>query len=546
MLATILGFTLSCAFSIGINLVAALGKKITKEAILVGILATLLVTFGGNLHTMYQFFHPYQNEKPVPPWHLPFDPTAYPNNYWYPNATRFIPFTIHEFPMYSYVVADLHGHVLSIPFVLTTFALILQFFVFSLQDINKPSHVKAKNFFSKSLLKIVHFKSLSQYQIGYTISIGFLIAVLYMTNAWDGPIYFAIASITLFIAFTIKKKEWLVKTISSILIILVSFILFSLPFSIHFKPFVSGFGMNCSPEFLIKIGKIGPFLFEENRCQRSPLYQWLILWGFFLFFALCFVIFKSLKRKLKDVLVPIDWFVIGVSLFAFFLLIVPEFFYASDIYPTHFRANTMFKLGYQAFIMMSMMSAYIIIRVGKIWRYFWFLIPSALLVILVLSYSYISTMSYYGNGSNGFKPYVGLDGLKYLASTRPYDYQTVLWMKKNIQGQPVILEAQGDSYTDYGRISINTGLPTVLGWTVHEWLWRGSYDIPAPRIEEIRQIYESSDLNQTKQLLKKYNVEYVYIGDLEREKYSALNEDKFKSLGSVVFQSGDSRLYKLY
>ena len=35
-----------------------------------------------------------------------------------------------------------------------------------------------------------------------------------------------------------------------------------------------------------------------------------------------------------------------------------------------------------------------------------------------------------------------------------------------------VLEANGDSYSGYERVSAMTGLPTVLGWYVHEWLWR--------------------------------------------------------------------------
>jgi len=68
-------------------------------------------------------------------------------------------------------------------------------------------------------------------------------------------------------------------------------------------------------------------------------------------------------------------------------------------------------------------------------------------------------------------------------------------------GQPVIVEAQGDSYTDYARISANTGLPTILGWTVHEWLWRGDYSVPAARIDDVRAIYEDG-LQTTINLLK--------------------------------------------
>ena len=125
------------------------------------------------------------------------------------------------------------------------------------------------------------------------------------------------------------------------------------------------------------------------------------------------------------------------------------------------------------------------------------------------------------------------------------DYEAVMWLNENIKGRPVIVEAQGDSYTDYGRISANTGLPTILGWTVHEWLWRGSYDIPAPRIEDVRLIYESDDLDETKALLEKYDVEYVYLGNLEREKYPNINDSKFESLGDVIFETRQTRIYKI-
>ena len=109
----------------------------------------------------------------------------------------------------------------------------------------------------------------------------------------------------------------------------------------------------------------------------------------------------------------------------------------------------------------------------------------------------------------------------------------------------MILEAQGDSYTDYARISSNTGLPTVLGWTVHEWLWRGTYQITAPRIEDIKTLYESENLDITKSLLKKYNVSYVYIGNLEYEKYPSLNVKKFESLGDVAFEEKTTKIIKL-
>jgi uncharacterized membrane protein len=156
-------------------------------------------------------------------------------------------------------------------------------------------------------------------------------------------------------------------------------------------------------------------------------------------------------------------------------------------------------------------------------------------------YPIFAVNSYFG----GLKNYKGLDGLTYLKELYPTDYQAILWLNQNIKGQPVILEAQGDSYTDYARVSSNTGLPTVIGWPVHEWLWRGSYDVAGIRIPDVTAMYESNDLRITSILLKKYGVQYVFIGSLESQKYPNLNEEKFKTLGKLVFESSATKIYQI-
>ena len=162
-------------------------------------------------------------------------------------------------------------------------------------------------------------------------------------------------------------------------------------------------------------------------------------------------------------------------------------------------------------------------------------------MILVSVYPYFAINSYYGE----LKNYKSLDGLSYLNDLYSTDYQAILWARQNIPGQPVILEAQGDSYTDYARVSSNTGLPTVLGWPVHEWLWRGSYNEAGKRVEEVKILYESPDLDLTKQLIDQYNISYVFVGTLERQKYLNLQENKFAALGKIVFQSGDTKIYQI-
>lgn len=529
MLSTIFAFTVTSSFSIVSTLSHSI-IKISRTSFLSGILAGIVTALGGNLHTIYAFFAPYSPpENPVPFWTLKFLPTGlvgFPNNYWYPNATRFIPYTIHEFPSYSFVVSDLHGHVLDIPFVFLTLGLFLSLFL---------SH--------KVTVKRI-------------ILISFMLAIMYMTNAWDGIIYFLllIFSILLLKSSVLKagkkkkkirlnifdialnKKAYLKSVAKLIIIAGLGYVLFSLPFNLTFKPFVSGVGVLCAPDFLINIGSIGPVIFEKEHCQRTPLWMLIILYGFFYFYAIALV-FKIIRLS-KTPLILI--FVLTLILLSTLLIAAPEFIYAKDIYPAHYRANTMFKLGYQAFMMLSLVACFSIAYLfhnGK--RILWIPI-TFILLFLVLIYPYFAVISYFGN----LKDFKGLNGISYLQNIYPDDLKAILWINTNIKNQPVILEAQGDSYTDYGRISANTGLPTPLGWTVHEWLWRGDYSFPQSRLEDVRLLYEGTE-QQIRSLVAKYNVKYVYIGTLESTKYSNLNYEAIGKLGKVVFKNGTATIYKI-
>ena len=530
MIASIFAFTLSCSFSIGINLSARFLQGKSKQlkgvssikAVTAGLLTSFIVTLGGNLQSIYSLFKPYNVDHPVPFWQLQFSPESFPNSYWYPNATRFIFHTIHEFPIYSFVVADLHGHVLSIPLILTIIAFLMNcFFV-------------------------------GRLSLPRAIFLAFFLSLSYMTNAWDGIIYIGLTTFLVF--YLISKdqtKKWYksilktgLKTTGMMVFIGVFLMLFSLPFNHSFIPFASQIGMVCPPKFLIDVGQVGPFIFEDNACQKSPIWQILILFGFFFFWILSFLIYLYRTRKFyrEDALVSI------LIIFSGFLIVAPEIFYLKDIYTGHFRANTMFKLFYQAFIILGISSGYIITRVfsdtgslGKnIFGRVLFTFASATIFSLISIYTYFSITSGYN-----LKTYKGLDGTIYLQEKYPKDYKAILWINKNIKGQPIILEAQGDSYTDYARVSANTGLPTVLGWTVHEWLWRGSYDIPSPRISDVTSLYETGDIEVTRRLIEKYKIKYVFVGNLERKKYLELNEGKFQELGQTVYFDGTTRIYEI-
>jgi len=548
MLATIFALTATMSFSIGVQLTflrhSGEGRnpkdgsrvKPGMTAVTGGLLTAWLVTMAGNMQTMYAFTKGYDGDKVVPFWQLLW-PIAEMwqklpqglNRYWYANATRFIPWTIHEFPSYSFVVSDVHGHVLSIPFVLLAIAILIRLF---------------------SEKKINYF---------FLIFYGFLCSVLLTTNALDGPIYFGLLAILLWV----KRETW-VKWGKEIGVAFAAVAVFSLPFLLHFNSFVSGLAVNCPPAALANT-KIGPILFESvEKCQHSPLWMWWLLWGFFVYCGgwLVFRFLSSSGLTRGSALSKADSRLRGNDkrhelllaiffIFSVLLLIFPEFFYFKDIYPMHFRSNTMFKLGYQAFIMLSIVSGYTIVKLFRNKLFLLFLIPQ---LILVSIFPIFSVRSYF----NSLKTYESIYGMSWFEQQYPDDWIAITWLNSQIgspsslklrgatiTGNPVIVEADGDSYTDYDRVSAFTGLPTIIGWPVHEWLWRGSYDVVSPRREEVRKVYESKDVEETKAILTKYHVTYIFVGTLEREKFKNLQEEKFSQLGTPVFTQGETVIYQI-
>jgi uncharacterized membrane protein len=205
---------------------------------------------------------------------------------------------------------------------------------------------------------------------------------------------------------------------------------------------------------------------------------------------------------------------------------------------------------------MAMMVVLFRIRLmNSLWRYVLKAIYFFFAFFIVI-YPVFAFPAYYPNVLNMFNPEAPanmrpktpeLDGALWMQRELQQDYELVNYFENNVSGQPVILEAQGDSYTDYDRISAYTGLPTVAGWWVHEWLWRGSASVVGDRIPDIEAIYNTADPVEAYRLLQKYNVEYIIVSGLEKEKYKSLNEAKFTKIATEVFRSknGVGRIYKI-
>jgi YYY domain-containing protein len=168
------------------------------------------------------------------------------------------------------------------------------------------------------------------------------------------------------------------------------------------------------------------------------------------------------------------------------------------------------------------------------------------LLLLVISCSFFPIVSTFTRIKDmNAKP--ALDGMDYMKELDRGDYEAIKWIQENIEGTPVILEASDieSSYTYVSRVSANTGLPTVLGWASHECFWgRDSAEVRA-RVTDISSIYSTDSKKKALELIDKYNVRYIYIGQLERQLYD-VRTDKFedKNYFELVYP-GSVKIYKV-
>lgn len=486
-----------------------------------GLTAGISLSLAGNGH--------YIVYKWVLPWIQKLQGVESDSSYWFPDATRYIGYnpyreedrTIHEFPSYSFVLGDLHAHVVNILFVLLLIGILYAWMKKMKSQRLDQVDLRTSAFWKREMLS------------PYLLLAGLLLGMYQWTNFWDFVIYFVVTGGVMLFGNIVRlggriRKILAVTIVQALELLAVSYLVI-LPFTIQFDSMVDGVG----------IAK-----------YHSYFYQLLVLWGIPVLLVLVFVI-SLLREKLKQVEhkslyslmaatdVP-DLFALITGLCAFGLILIPELVYVRDIYENgNARANTMFKLTYQAYILFALTMGYGIYRLlivtrNKLSK----VLAGVVLFFLVWTFGYLgnSVKAWFGDVWK-VSDYQGLDATTFLEQQVPEDAVAIRWLRANITGSPVVLEAPGDSYTKYERVSAATGLPTVIGWRVHEWLWRSNVADVDFKAEDVRRIYTSTDEDQVKRLLTNYDVSYIFVGSTEREKYGdSLNESLLQSLGTVVFQ----------
>lgn len=515
-------FSLFCVelFALAFNLRANFGKENFKANVGAGLLAILLVALGSNGHALWYF--------------LSQGSFA---NYWYPDATRFIERTIHEFPSYSFVVSDLHAHVLALPINLLLMQTIFMWFqeIIAFSKISDNKKILRRSFFYLALL------------------MGVLFGVLVMTNTWDVLIYGLLLTL-IAVLLLLKKGRLFLSLLSSAGAVFLTTALFSLLWFLNFEPISSGLAV---------------------ANERSPLWQLAVMWGPHLLMAIfCLWLTRSIwlptGKKLSSSVI-----LVALLTSVLFLLTFPEIFYFKDIYTTYPRANTMFKLVFQAFmllgILLSVLLSLVLFATDRElslfkWRFtqlsqvlpgqekisfaakvrlrklvLLYLPLTAFLFFSSVAYPYLAYRNYYG----AWKNYQGLDGLAWLNRKHPADLAIINYLKANESQQVNILEAVGESYTEFARVSAFSGMPTILGWRVHEWLWRAGWDGPARRTAEVEKIYTNPTHPESGYYLQIYGIKYIVISGKEKEAYLNLDLAGLLSLGEVVVQVKDNYLLKL-
>ncbi|MCH8025284.1 MAG: hypothetical protein IH866_00690 [Chloroflexi bacterium] len=680
-LAMIVAMTVTAAFGLVYNLAAprersaqetgpgipAAGssKRTLWRPMLFGLVAALLLAVMGNLVGLLELFAAH-NVGSAGFWSWVNIPglSAYDSGSWFPDqfwfwwrATRVLDFGsgIHEMPFFSFLLGDLHPHVMSIPFVLLAVGVAMAFLR------------------SEGPLDLVVWLERPVTLIAF----GLILGGLAFLNTWDMPTMAFVVTLAVVLRNRLLTDRWswglALDSLGFVVpLYLVAFLAYTPFFFGGFDSQAAGFtaqagaGSGLFHTFLLwgpfamlvlpyavwRLSQSGEGLTRSTAISVFALTVALIaLWAVWDLIAWAFgfvpdpVQANEASLGLWDRVTNRGWnwltvFVIGGSLgllalalmrevesareaaedrlgsilalalaaTAALLILGAEFIYIQDGFNS--RLNTIFKLYYQAWLLLSIAGGFALYELARGWRVpainvdrfsigeFFVLaatgagaiagialasdvltgIAGAIIgagilfvysgaavllwqssgieptivrslswrgvwaggvaAILIAAFVYPVIATY--NRTNDFNLPRGLDGLERIPEG---EQAAIEWLADHDAGQPVIAEALGNDYTDGGRISAATGLPTLLQWPGHEVQWRGSSEPQEGRREDLELLYTSSDPNAVRSVIERYDIRYVVVGPRERADYPNLTVEE-----SELFElahPGDVAVYQL-
>ena len=610
--------TVGGAFTVVYNLTETARRKRGKNnkkgrfgPFVAGLVGAIFVSLLGNLDGAVQAL---QGIGRVVLLNLPFGEF----DFW--RSSRLMPpdppgFEITEFPFFTFLFADLHPSLISIPFTLIVLGVAMAIVL------HVPSNTQAK-------VPIGEFQRFgwSVLEISRLAVLGLLLGCLMVTNTWDYPTYLAVGCGAIFLSSYFRNGGngvivLLDTLLKSGLVLVVGYLAF-LPYHLNYEAFFKSleWTTNQTPlwQFLeisgLFIFIIGSFLLIELRGLMSSLMvlarvkifagigysansnktkrftaggilPTLSLLGLLVISSLS-IIFSTWTGSTITFLLAILGLVLMVVLriigssrpekrqllfvgmivsIAIMLAIGVDIFrLEGDVG----RMNSVFKFYLQIWVLFAVAAAYMLWSMTQIrWVYLYKLgtlkkVWTTLLAALLIGASIYTFMGTHDRIRDRFTPLpdkMTLDGMAYMdkavyidpngAIELSYDKKAIEWIHKNIPGSPILMEGMTPMYRWGGRVSIYTGLPSVVGWKWHQEQQRWKYRQEVKnRISDVNYIYRSLNTTQILYLLRKYGVEYVYVGGLERLYYPEEGIEKFNEMTDdmdAIYKNEDVVIYKV-
>ncbi|MEO8538432.1 MAG: DUF2298 domain-containing protein [bacterium] len=609
-----LGYTFAAAAS-GIASLAyalarwVLGSRGKNWAMLAGGLAVAFLLFVGSLSAAFEWAaaHGHYNrgiyETFGVEWMIPCQPGQTLNCYagqlnprtteWYPTefwfwwrGSRIIPNTITEFPFFSFLLGDLHPHVMSLPLVVLVLGL------------------SAATWRGRSTLDWRVLRTSPFVAIVLAVALG----ALAFQNAWD-VITFSLVLLLAVFARNARRAPPGRAAIQSAgylgPIALLAFIGY-LPWFLDFSSQAQGIqpyvGAGTRPaHLLLQFGALGvaglaTSVWTYRGLRRSTVSNvvlgtaWIPLVPFLGWIG--FSMSKGLLSDAVDARGAGGWVTLaiyaasawllcystvalallrrplalaaGCAAIAIMLLYGSELFLIKDVFFGSVpRLNTIFKLSYQAWVLLSLAGAVgVCVALRNLRQRPLGGVAIAALSLAGVGLLYPVLASF--NRTDGFSTTTTVDGLAAVAQSDPGEYDLVQWITRNTPSDAVVIESSGRrwspssgaptlvdanvDYTDSGRISARTGRSTPIGWYFHEIQWRG--DSPANRAaflkrqDEVDAAYISGDPERVMAVMREFGADYLVVGRIELARYPGLMPDFSKFL-DVAHRSANYVIYRL-
>ena len=488
-------------------------------------------------------------------WHAPF---AKEFDYWHASRVIASGNTINEFPFFTFFHADLHPHLVAFPFYIAAFVAAHRYLQIPPEPL--PSPWKVSDLLRKAWPLFL---------------LTLLAGTARAANNWNLPAMGLLLVCTCLFRTTGGRRlpspaDALTGAITGIGLLIVSLLLFY-PYSRSYALQTQGLGRTTLTSDLAEflgvwaillaagyagfLAAPGPERDEESRRRRDLVVAIsagaCLLAAFFAkapaLVAILPLGFLGVRLALRAVKPPEgnpdDLFTAFLIVLAVGMIAGCEFIYFKDSYGQALqRMNTIFKFYHQAWPLLAVGAA---VLAERAWREAGHRSPAVRAILtgamlLSLLYPAEAAVSRFRQREGAFS----LDLRGALARRNSGDAAAIEWLVGRAPGKSVLLEATGDPYSEFARISSHTGIPTVLGWANHEGLWRSNDPEVSQRSAAVKAFYTASDPRTAAQVVQKYKVTHVIVGDMERRTYPAA--DNVASLPFLIPAfSGGTTIYRV-